>query len=346
MGQEQFIIADITWNRYGWRNIYVDPRAGHRYAQKHPGHESLNFDFDKKNLDTARRVFGYFKWTNPPRKLGKGVVVFFYSKNLDNHTNQIVGVYGNAEILDPPKLVEWKGFGHLYSTVSGDKRLSLLFPIPLNADRYSAGKRLVGQTGFRYIDSKLAERIIVDEIIKLKTSAIRIEEYKKLSKLYRLITGNDYVDEQAGSDHDIDAKEQQELERKISNEVALDTNKRLAIIEELKSISPSSPERVGYHGHTYKRDNKTIAQLKIIRGSKCQFCNTAIRKKNGELYVEAAHIKRKSERGPETPSNILILCPNHHKELDLGDRKIIERTNDRIVLELNGKTFDIDLQLK
>ena len=28
---------------YGWRNLYTNPKAGHKYAQTHPGHESLNF---------------------------------------------------------------------------------------------------------------------------------------------------------------------------------------------------------------------------------------------------------------------------------------------------------------
>jgi len=348
MEQERFIIANITWNNNGWRAPYVNPRAGHRYAQKHPGHESLNFHFNKKGLDTEKRVFGYFEWTNPPRRLGNDAVIFFYSKNLGNHRNEIVGVYGNAKILDPPRVVKWKGFegGQLYLTLSADKGLSLLFPIVLDADRYSGGKRLVPQAGFKYIGSKLAERIIIDEILKLKTSAIRIEEYEKLAKLYRFITGKDYEVEQGGFDYDTDEKEQLELEQEISKEVALDANKRLAILEELKSISPTLPEQVEYHGRTCKRDNKTIAQLKIIRSFKCQFCDTAIRKKNGELYIEAAHIQSKSQRGPETPKNILILCPNHHKEFDLGDRKIIEHTNDRIVFELNGHRFDIDLTLR
>ena len=45
---------------------------------------------------------------------------------------------------------------------------------------------------------------------------------------------------------------------------------------------------------------------------------------DGSFYIEAAHIKPKSQQGTETPDNILILCPNHHKEFDLGKREIIE----------------------
>ena len=46
---------------------------------------------------------------------------------------------------------------------------------------------------------------------------------------------------------------------------------------------------------------------------------------------------------PMRPHNILILCPNHHKEFDKGDRKIIEHTNDKIIFELNKKKYQIDL---
>ncbi|MBU0559050.1 MAG: HNH endonuclease [Bacteroidetes bacterium] len=49
-------------------------------------------------------------------------------------------------------------------------------------------------------------------------------------------------------------------------------------------------------------------------------------KKNGDFYIEAAHIKPKHKKSKETPENILILCPNHHKEFDFG-RRIIREHN-------------------
>ncbi|MFH2029353.1 MAG: HNH endonuclease [Bacteroidota bacterium] len=42
--------------------------------------------------------------------------------------------------------------------------------------------------------------------------------------------------------------------------------------------------------------------------------------------MEAAHIKPKHKKSKETPENILILCPNHHKEFDFG-RRIIREHN-------------------
>ena len=130
------------------------------------------------------------------------------------------------------------------------------------------------------------------------------------------------------------------------DEVDSDQSKMKRIITELESVKPGTPEVTEYRGHTYRRDNKTIAQLKILRRFKCQVCGLGVKKKDGSNYIEAAHIKRKVLKGPETPDNILILCPNHHKEFDLGDTQIVEQSTNRIVLTLNGAKYDIDLSLK
>ncbi len=51
-------------------------------------------------------------------------------------------------------------------------------------------------------------------------------------------------------------------------------------------------------------------------------------------------------KGPELPSNILILCPNHHKEFDFGKLLILERNENYIHFKLNGKEYTISLELK
>lgn len=137
-----------------------------------------------------------------------------------------------------------------------------------------------------------------------------------------------------------DIKEQEELLPEIEKK------SREQIIEELRAVTHSTSEEVDYKGKRYKRDNQTLAQLKKLRGFKCQICGDSILKKNGGRYIEASHITPKREKGSETPDNILILCPNHHKEFDLGNKKIVERTKDRVVFELNGKRHGISLEIK
>ncbi len=136
-----------------------------------------------------------------------------------------------------------------------------------------------------------------------------------------------------------DEQEQKEIIKKVS------ILSREQIIAELRIAKPILKEKVKINGENYKRDNKTIAFLKILRGFKCQICKNAILKKDGSLYVEAAHITEKYKNGSEMPENILILCPNHHKEFDFGNRKIISRSSKEVVFKLNDKDYNISLEL-
>ena len=115
------------------------------------------------------------------------------------------------------------------------------------------------------------------------------------------------------------------------------------IIDELKRLKETDAEMVEINGKSYKRDNKTVAQIKYVRDFKCQICSTAILKKDGSFYVEAAHIKPKHLKGREAPDNIILLCPNHHKEFDFGDREILSQDKTKIIFTLNGKQHDIKL---
>ncbi|MDQ1162767.1 putative restriction endonuclease [Chryseobacterium sp. SORGH_AS 447] len=86
--------------------------------------------------------------------------------------------------------------------------------------------------------------------------------------------------------------------------------------------------------------------LKEYVDYKCQFpgCNSQIPdKKRGVNYVEVAHIKAVSEGGKSTIGNLIVLCPNHHKEFDLGERNIFEINSDQISGKLNNKNFQINL---
>lgn len=115
------------------------------------------------------------------------------------------------------------------------------------------------------------------------------------------------------------------------------------IVNELSRLKPSDPELVTIQGKTYKRDNRTIASIKMLRDFKCQICEEFIIKKDGSPYIEAAHIKPKCQKGTEMPDNILILCPNHHKEFDLGDLQIIEYNGKMIHFILNGEEHKLKI---
>ncbi len=246
--KKRIIIANIVWNEFGWRKIYVNSRSGFKYARENPGHESLNFEFNKEGLDDETNIHGFIQFSaGHPNNLNEHAVILFYSKNLETSEGEIVGIYGDAKILQNEKKTKWEGFENdeLISNVVAKKELSLLFPIPLKSGIYSQGARLVPQANFTYKDEKIAGKIIIDEIRELKKSGVKSEDYKKLIKIYEFITGSEYSEEEI----DDNQKEQEELLPIVKD------LQRTQIIKELEEITPRVPELVEFRGKQYKRDN-------------------------------------------------------------------------------------------
>jgi putative restriction endonuclease len=85
------------------------------------------------------------------------------------------------------------------------------------------------------------------------------------------------------------------------------------------------------------RDTKSSKELKKHYDYHCQVCNTRITTASGS-YAEAAHIRPLGapHNGPDTPDNILCLCPNHHVMFDLGAFAI---QNDLTLIGIHGRLF-------
>jgi predicted restriction endonuclease len=96
---------------------------------------------------------------------------------------------------------------------------------------------------------------------------------------------------------------------------------------------------------TIRRDTQLIKALKKLCEFRCQFpgCGVRIPKRASGFYIEVAHIQPVSQGGQSVIGNLLVLCPNHHKEFDYGDLEIFEQTTDRIRGTLNGKSFEIQI---
>ena len=115
-----------------------------------------------------------------------------------------------------------------------------------------------------------------------------------------------------------------------------------------KELADVSQDRVkSLTNRTLRRDGKMVRTLKRLVGYSCQFpdCQARIRKKDGGSYVEVAHITAVHRGGRSVIGNLLVLCPNHHKEFDHGDLVITHRTAERLVGTLNGTPFEITVGL-
>ena len=138
-----------------------------------------------------------------------------------------------------------------------------------------------------------------------------------------------------------DKKEQEEIiqELKVSGKTKED------IINELNNIKKTDSQVITINRKTYKRDNKIVAMIKFVRDFKCQICGTTILKRDGSKYIEAAHIQPKHKGGSECLENIILLCPNHHKEFDYGYLEINTLTKTHIKFVLNNINYKIQLSI-
>ncbi|MDU0372484.1 HNH endonuclease [Hymenobacter endophyticus] len=127
-----------------------------------------------------------------------------------------------------------------------------------------------------------------------------------------------------------------------------DAIKALAQITDIKlailAYATSTAEKITITHTSYKRNNVVVALIKKYREYKCQICGHQILKADGSYYIEAAHIEPHHIRGRATLDNILILCPNHHKEFDLGKTQIQrEDGNGFIRITINDQAYSVAL---
>jgi predicted restriction endonuclease len=97
---------------------------------------------------------------------------------------------------------------------------------------------------------------------------------------------------------------------------------------------PVAPETKNVVVARVVRDTKVTRKLKQLYRNACQICGRSIYLPS-QLYSEAHHMKPlgKPHRGPDVSGNIVIVCPDHHVELDYGAIGIEPRTLE--VLHIN-----------
>jgi hypothetical protein len=138
----------------------------------------------------------------------------------------------------------------------------------------------------------------------------------------------------------------------VTDETVLDelapTGTLLEKLNQLNAVMAEvSPQRVhAMVSQTIRRDTQLVKALKEFHEFKCQFPNCSVRipKHGGGWYIEVAHIKPVSKGGKSVLGNLLVLCPNHHKEIDYGNLELMEQTDMYLRGRLNGKEFEINLQ--
>lgn len=328
------IAANISYNPYSWRQPYSNPKAGHKYVRDFPGHESLDFYFNKKGIDTNSHIFGYCCFQKTPKPDFFNVVIF-YSFNYDKNIGEIIGIYVDVIHHKKIKIFAYNGFENdeYMCNLEANKSLSMLFPFPIESKIISNG-RFVGQVGFTYKKEDILKNILQQEYQLLIGNNLLYDEIKKLDSIYYHLFNLKFPVSN-------DEAEQKEISDFLENE-----NESIDILKSKLHNSYNSNERkINVISQQYNRDNYNISIIKRLRNNTCQICNNYIQMKNGNKYVEAAHIKPKHQGGDEKPENILVVCPNHHKEFDYGNLKIISHDSKKIKFILNGNNYLCNLEI-
>lgn len=117
-----------------------------------------------------------------------------------------------------------------------------------------------------------------------------------------------------------------------------------SVAEEVKRRLRAVEAQVRNAGH--------VRKLKRLYGDLCQFCRVPVQVETSpdRFYSEGAHIKPvgKPHNGPDTPANLLILCPNHHVELDTGMLTLVKHAANFVIEArnpdhaLHGKQLQLD----
>ena len=84
------------------------------------------------------------------------------------------------------------------------------------------------------------------------------------------------------------------------------------------------PNRTEYTTTRPVRDTKVSAMAKKLYDHRCQLCGDRRESRDGSPYAEAHHVKPLGDEheGPDTASNVVVLCPNHHADFDYGRLRI------------------------
>jgi hypothetical protein len=104
-----------------------------------------------------------------------------------------------------------------------------------------------------------------------------------------------------------------------------------------------APSRVSSEVYRILRDTALARKIKLLHKNCCQLCGHSVLLADGNTYAEAHHIKPLGQphNGPDVAENIIVLCPNHHVQLDYGAMKLMpEQINSIHGHKLGGQYID------
>jgi hypothetical protein len=79
-------------------------------------------------------------------------------------------------------------------------------------------------------------------------------------------------------------------------------------------LQAPSPERHSVTSNPFKRDEDVRRRVRQRAKGRCEHCGVDGMMENGKIYVETHHVIPLSEGGADADTNVVALCPNHHRQ--------------------------------
>jgi len=110
-------------------------------------------------------------------------------------------------------------------------------------------------------------------------------------------------------------------------------------LDAIDDIGTDTPSRVNTSVRTYARDDKIRKAVVRRAEGKCEFCGElGFERPDGTRYLESHHIIFLANDGADRMTNVIALCPKHHREAHFGKRQVdLENEMRQKVMILEGK---------
>lgn len=86
-------------------------------------------------------------------------------------------------------------------------------------------------------------------------------------------------------------------------------------------------QKVPSIGTKFQRNPKVRAFALQRAAGRCEWCKSkGFELPNGDIYLETHHIIPLAEEGKDSAANVIVLCPNHHREAHYGMNRLTMRS--------------------
>jgi hypothetical protein len=92
--------------------------------------------------------------------------------------------------------------------------------------------------------------------------------------------------------------------------------------DSLNDLGSDEPRVIATAGRRYVRDHAVRAEVVRRSGGACEFCGgSSFKRADGTRYLECHHIIALSDDGEDRLTNVIALCPGHHREAHFGEMR-------------------------